>query len=45
MADPTLPLRNEQYRQRGSWAVSDKGDEGLAPFNARSIQFGFIYQF
>lgn len=40
-----VDLKYEHYRQRGSWAVSGKGDDGLAPFNARSLQVGFTYQF
>jgi hypothetical protein len=40
-----VDLKFEFYRQRANWAVSGKGDEGLAPFDARSLQLGFTYQF
>ena len=44
---PTLAVdvKLENYRQRSNWAAGGKGDEGLAPFNARSVQFGFVWQF
>lgn len=40
-----VDLKFEKYRQRGNWAVSGQGDPGLAPFDARSLQAGFTYQF
>ncbi len=35
----------EEYEQRGKWSVNSKGDPGLAPFGARSVQVGITKKF
>jgi hypothetical protein len=40
-----VDVKYEYYRQRAEWAHGNQGDPGLAPFNARSLQLGFSYQF
>lgn len=40
-----VDIKYEYYRQRSEWARGNQGDPGLAPFNARSLQVGFSYQF
>lgn len=39
-ADWLLDIKLERYKQREKWGLSGNGDTGLAPFDARSIQFG-----
>lgn len=39
-ADWTLDAKLEQYRQRGRWRLFGSGSPDLAPFNARTLQFG-----
>ena len=43
--DTWVDIKYEHYAQRASWAVSGQGDRALAPFNARSVQFGVSQQF
>lgn len=38
-------LRVERYEQRGSWRLSGKGSPGLAPFEARMLQWGLTRRF
>ena len=40
-----VDIKYEYYRQRSEWARGNQGDPGLAPFNAKSLQLGFSYQF
>ncbi len=41
----TVDAKFEKYRQRGHWALQGRGDPGLAPFNASSLQLGMAYPF
>lgn len=38
-------LKFEQYMQRAAWKLGGGGSEGLAPFRARSLQFGLSRPF
>ena len=38
-------LKLERYAQRGAWCWSGSGSPGLAPFNARFLQFGLTRSF
>jgi hypothetical protein len=44
-ADWFVDLKFEQYGQRSFWKLSGGGSTGLAPFDARSIQFGITRLF
>ena len=43
--DTKVDFKFEQYGQKGSWILSGKGRQGLAPFYARSIQVGLTHTF
>jgi len=43
--DWLLDAKFENYEQRARWCMTGGGDKGLAPFNARYIQFGVLRQF
>ena len=43
--DTKVDFKFEQYGQKGSWILSGKGSQGLAPFYARSIQVGLTHAF
>ena len=43
--DWLVDVKYEEYEQRGKWSVYGKGDPGLAPFGARSIQVGLSKKF
>lgn len=43
--DWSADIKFEQYAQRGAWAVSGKGDPGLAPFGATWLQVGLTRRF
>ncbi len=41
----TADLKVEGYEQRGQWRVGGPGSPGLAPFSARSLQWGLARRF
>lgn len=41
----SIDAKFEAYRQRGDWALQGRGDPGLAPFDARSVQLGVTHRF
>jgi len=43
--DWLLDVRYDHYMQRDQWAISGKGDSGLAAFNANFIQVGLSREF
>ncbi|WP_109017052.1 DUF3570 domain-containing protein [Novimethylophilus kurashikiensis] len=43
--DWLLDVKFEKYKQRSDWAWSGTGDPGLAPFDARTFQFGITRYF
>ena len=44
-ADWSVDFKVERYEQRGAWRVAGSGSPGLAPFRARSYQFGLTHSF
>lgn len=43
--DWLVDLKYEYYRQKGSWAATANGSQGLEPFSFRSIQIGLSRKF
>lgn len=43
--DWAVDFKFEKYEQRGSWAATGNGSQGLEPFHFRSFQFGLSRKF